>query len=460
MIYICRPAPLLFLGWESSHLPMRYTMLITLLLLGLPFAGLGQAYHNSISFSFVAEASLGKYKSRPYRWSVSMRYEPADTTTKLKIWAVQWGRQAGDFKKTDRFAQRILPNEWRTYTIQGTLAPQADLIYLYSGLEGNGRFFFDNLSLQVQAPDQTWQQVPLKNGDFERSPTPLAGYLIDPELKGKLPIGVVADLVTGQGMNQSQALRFTLVGSTLVKEPLPYGRNKAAGKYCQLNGVKLYYETYGTGEPLLLLHGNGESIHSFSKQIEDLAQHYQVIAVDTRAQGKSVDTLTTRLTYELFADDMKALLDSLRLPKANILGWSDGGNTGLLMALRYPTYVHKLVTMGANLYPATETVDGKMLRQSEQTRKLLDKKGDLQNKRLLTLVLTEPHMSYAEIEAIRAPTLVLAGEKDIIKEAHSKNIGAHIPDARVIILKGLTHYAPQENPALFNQTVLDFLAAK
>ena len=438
---------------------MRATLLF-LLLLGLPFAGLGQAFHSSANFSFVSPVSLGKYQGRPYRWSVSLRCEPADTTARLRIWAIQWGKQAGDFKKSDRFAQRILPNEWRTYTIEGTLAPQADLVYLYSGLEGNGRFFFDNLSLQVQASDQTWQNVPLKNGDFERSPTPLAGYLTSPELKGKLPGGVAADLVAGQGMDQSQALRFTLSGSTLVKEPLPYGKNKAAGKYCQVNGVKLYYETYGTGEPLLLLHGNGESIHSFSKQIDALAQHYHVIAVDTRAQGKSVDTLTARLTYELFADDMKALLDSLRLPKANILGWSDGGNTGLLLALRYPAYVHKLVTMGANLYPSAETVDGKMLRQSEQARKLLDKKGDLQHKRLLTLVLTEPHMSYAEIEAIRAPTLVLAGEKDIIKEAHTRNIAAHIPGAQVVILKGVTHYAPQENPALFNQTVLGFLTAK
>ena len=439
---------------------MRSKLLFALLLLGLPIAGLGQAYRSSTNFSFVAEASLGKYESRPYRWSVSTRYEPADTTAKVKIWAVQWGKQAGDFKKTDRFAQRILPNEWRIYTLEGTLAPQADLVYLYTGLEGNGRFFFDNLVLQVQAPDQTWQNVPLKNSDFEHSRTPLAGYVLDPQLKGQLPAGVVADLVAGLGINKSQALRLTLSGNQLVKVPLPYGRNKAAGKYCQLKGVKLYYETYGTGEPLLLLHGNGESIHSFSKQIEELSEHYQVIAVDTRAQGKSVDTLTARLTYELFADDMKALLDSLRLPKANVLGWSDGGNTGLLMALRYPTYVHKLVTMGANLYPSAETVDGKILRQSEQSRKLLDKKGDMKNKRLLTLVLTEPHMSYAEIKAIRAPTLVLAGEKDIIKEAHSKAIAAHIPGAQVVILKGVSHYAPQENPAIFNQTVLGFLAEK
>lgn len=88
-----------------------------------------------------------------------------------------------------------------------------------------------------------------------------------------------------------------------------------------------------------------------------------------------MDTLTARLTYELFADDTKALLDSLHIPKANILGWSDGGNTGLLMALKYPDRVQKLVTMGANLFPTTEAVDSKMLRQSEQARQALGKKA-------------------------------------------------------------------------------------
>ena len=437
---------------------MRATLLF-LLLLGLPFAGLGQAFHSSANFSFVSPVSLGKYQGRPYRWSVSLRCEPADTTARLRIWAIQWGKQAGDFKKTDRYASRIRPNEWRTYTIDGTLAPQADLVYLYAVLEGNGHFFFDNFALQVQTTNQRWQSVPLKNGDFERSPTPLAGYLLDPELKGKLPAGVVADLVPGQAMDQSRALRLTLSGGVLVNDPPAYGNNEAFGKYCQLTGVKLYYETYGTGEPLLLLHGNGESIHSFRKQIKDLAQHYQVIAVDSRAQGKSVDTLTARLTYELFADDMKTLLDSLRLPKASILGWSDGGNTGLLMALRYPGRVHKLVTMGANLFPTTEAVDGKMLRQSEQARQALAKKGD-PRQRLLTLVLTEPHLSYQALTAIKCPTLIMAGEKDIIKEAHTRAITAHIPQARVAILKGATHYAPQENAPLFNQAVLDFLAAE
>ena len=101
-----------------------------------------------------------------------------------------------------------------------------------------------------------------------------------------------------------------------------------------------------------------------------------------------------------------------------------------------------------------------MLRQTEQGRQALLKKGEVAQARLLTLVLTEPHLTYAELATIQAPTLVLAGEKYIIKQAHTQAIAAHLPHAQVVILPGVTHYAPQENPALFNKTVLDFLAQK
>jgi pimeloyl-ACP methyl ester carboxylesterase len=98
-----------------------------------------------------------------------------------------------------------------------------------------------------------------------------------------------------------------------------------------------------------------------------------------------------------------------------------------------------------------------MLRQSEQGRQTLLKQGKTAEARLLTLVLTEPHLTYEALATIQTPTLVLAGEKDIIKRAHTQAIGAHLPHAQVVILSGLTHYAPQENPALFNETVLKFL---
>ncbi|MBG8552999.1 alpha/beta fold hydrolase [Hymenobacter guriensis] len=240
-----------------------------------------------------------------------------------------------------------------------------------------------------------------------------------------------------------------------------YGSNRKAGHYATANGVRLYYETYGQGEPLLLLHGNGESIISFMQQIGTLAKEYRVIAVDTRDQGKSGSTRGT-LTYDLFADDMHALLATLRIPAAHILGWSDGGNTGLSMALRYPRQVKSLVTMGANLYADTTAVDAAMLKQvSQDHRKLMllapFNQAFRRGARLTAMLLNYPNTKPVQLQAITAPVLVLAGEKDIIREAHTRLIARSIPKGEVVILPGLTHYAPQENGPLFNETVLAFL---
>lgn len=97
----------------------------------------------------------------------------------------------------------------------------------------------------------------------------------------------------------------------------------------------------------MLLHGNSGSIIQFGEQILPLSQYYKVIAVDTRGQGKSGED-NRAPTYDLFADDMNALLDPLHLDSVDILGWSDGGNTGLIMAMKYPAKVHKLVTLLLN----------------------------------------------------------------------------------------------------------------
>lgn len=433
---------------------MQTKALLLFLLLGISSRGFSQAYHSSNSFFFLPQVPVKPFQGRPYRYQVSIKYVPTDTTAKVSLRAIQVGKTNYDFKQTDPFTGPLQPNEWHTYTIEGQIGTGVEKLWFYSIIDGNGQFLFDNLTLQVQTLTQAWQPIPIKNGDFEHSATPLAGYETG---RKDLPAGLAVALAPGQGPEQSQALRLTFSGGTLVKTTPRYGHNASAGHTCQLPGVKLYYETYGQGEPLLLLHGNGESINSFRRQIDAFAAHFRVIAVDTRAQGQSVDTLTVPLTYDLFATDMKTLLDSLHLPSAHVVGWSDGGNTGLLLAQHYPAYVRKLVTMGANLFPTTEAVEAKILRQSESGRQTLLKQGKTAQARLLTLVLTEPHLTYADLAMIQAPTLVLAGEKDIIKRAHTQAIAAHLPHAQAVILPGVTHYAPQENPTLFNKTVLDFL---
>ena len=151
---------------------------------------------------------------------------------------------------------------------------------------------------------------------------------------------------------------------------------------------------------------------------------------------------------------MLALLDALHLPAAHVVGWSDGGNTGLSLALHHPGRVKSLVTMGANLFADTTAIEGRLLRQVQKARH----HGPSRNRRLTALLADYPRMTPAELTALRVPTLVLAGEKDVIKEAHTRLIASSIPGAQLLILPGLTHYAPQEKPEVFNQVVLDFLA--
>src|SRR5258708_13807098 len=131
-----------------------------------------------------------------------------------------------------------------------------------------------------------------------------------------------------------------------------YGDTKAEGHYVNHRGIRLYYESYGKGDPLLLFHMNGESIKVFYNQIPYFSRYYHVIAVDSRAHGRSTDPADS-LSFEQMADDFNALCDSLHLDSCYVIGWSDGGISALLLALRQPEKVKTMIVSGPNLWPDT-----------------------------------------------------------------------------------------------------------
>jgi len=240
---------------------------------------------------------------------------------------------------------------------------------------------------------------------------------------------------------------------------LLYGNNN--GRRIKVEDGEIYYETYGKGSPLFLLHGNNENINSFREQIEPLSKHFKVIALDTRGQGNSVNYKSSPYTYEQFAIDLSAVMDALSIKKASLLGWSDGGNTALIFALKKPEKIEKMVLMGANLSPGSDAIEQDVIRIFENRRDSLMKRSDPESQnqlRLAELVLKEPHINTADLKSITKPVLVLAGEFDVVKKQHTMLIHSNLANARLEIIKGSDHYAPLKNPKAFNKVVLDFLA--
>src|SRR5674476_524831 len=174
------------------------------------------------------------------------------------------------------------------------------------------------------------------------------------------------------------------------------GNNEKVGRYVKIRGFNMYYETYGVGEPLLLIHGNGGSISNFMYQVPYFSKSYKVILADSRAQGKSVDA-SDSLSYELMADDLNALLDTLHLDSCYVIGWSDGGINGLLLAMRHPEKVKKLAVTGANLWPDSTAVDPFVynwaMKYNDSLKKMPPTPKLKHELKLLHLLSYEPHIS-------------------------------------------------------------------
>ena len=235
-----------------------------------------------------------------------------------------------------------------------------------------------------------------------------------------------------------------------------FGKNILAGKTLHLKDAYIYYEVYGKGEPLFLLHGNGGSIDAFTKEIPELSKHFKIIAMDTRAQGKSTDTSTEPLTYRKFADDVKALVDELGFKKINILGWSDGGNTGLEFAIKYPENIKKVITSGANVFP--NGVGEKMVEDMRNdVEKMKSEKKPANSIRLQELMVYEPKITTKQLNRIKAKVFVLAGENDLILRSHTDYIAKEIPNSKLKIYKGASHGVPIERAEELNKDVIEFL---
>lgn len=222
--------------------------------------------------------------------------------------------------------------------------------------------------------------------------------------------------------------------------------------------IEHFYIEKGQGEPLILLHGNGESCDYFQNQIEEFAKYYHVYALDTRGHGKTPRGKAP-FTIRQFAEDLSCFMEKREIDRAHLLGFSDGGNIAMVFALRYPERVNRLILNGANM-----SAEG--VKRSVQVpieigyriaRKFSAKSDQARgNAEMLGLMVNDPNVTAEELSRIKAKTLVIAGTRDMIREAHTKLIAESIPGAELAFIRG-NHFIAEKNAEAFNQKVLDFL---
>ena len=219
-----------------------------------------------------------------------------------------------------------------------------------------------------------------------------------------------------------------------------------------------YYIEKGIGEPLILLHGNGEDGSYFAHQMDAFAAHFHVIAIDTRGHGQTPRG-EAPFTIRQFADDLLVFMNEHHMEKAHLLGFSDGGNIAMVFALKYPERVGKLILNGANLNASgvkrkiqIPIEIGYRMAKLFAGRSRKAKK----NAEMLGLMVNDPNVKVEELSRIQNPTLVIAGDHDMIKDQHTRLIAQSIPGAELCILQG-NHFIANKNPQSFNEAVLRFL---
>lgn len=225
--------------------------------------------------------------------------------------------------------------------------------------------------------------------------------------------------------------------------------------------IKHNYIEAGSGEPLILLHGNGENSAYFEHQIAYFQKYYRVIALDTRGHGKT-ERGTASFTIAQFADDLHRFMQDKKIEKANIFGFSDGGNIALVFSLKYPKCVDKLILNGANLYSSgvKPTVQIPIIIGYKIASLFAGKSPEAKkNAEMLGLMVNDPNLTPEEISQIKNRTLVIAGTKDMIKTKHSRLIADSLPNSKLVFIPG-NHFIANKKPEQFNMEVERFLKEK
>ena len=389
-----------------------------LLWLLCPFLAMAQGTWASYS----SQLPTKEYWGHKFKFSASVKTGNLDDSASAKIWARvdrAQGKNAFFYNMDDK---PIKNKEWKTYTIEGVIDSNTTKLAFGTLTDFNGQFYYDDMRLDIETDKNTWKTV-YKN-DFQQE-------------KLDLHQGIQLPFNDGKNTNFTTSIEKKENNSYLKIEGnniINFGNNKKAGKYAEVNGIKLYYETYGSGQPLVILQGTIGSIQRVSHIYPELMKKYQVIAMDNRGVGKSTDT-DQPLTYETMASDINQLLEHLHIDSALVLGYHNGTNIGLLLAKEYPKKVKKLMTLGLHIQQDSDAFDQSVIARYEKRFK---ETQDPKAKKILALESKRdyPNMPFSELSKIKAPVLLIGADKGTIVKEHTLKISRSLPNAQFCYLPG------------------------
>jgi pimeloyl-ACP methyl ester carboxylesterase len=237
--------------------------------------------------------------------------------------------------------------------------------------------------------------------------------------------------------------------------------------FVSINGIRIWYATFGHGQPVLLLHGGLGNSNYWGNQVPALAKHYQVIVMDSRGHGRSTRNKQP-YSYELMASDVVGLMDFLKIKKAAVIGWSDGAIIGLDIAIHHPDRVTKLFAYAANSAPDGIRADlfkstlfnAYIARTKKEYKQLSATPKEYKSlfNQLSKMSATQPNFTKAQLRSISVPTWIVAGDHDeVVKRENTELIAATIPNAGLLIQPWVSHFAFLQDPQQFNKEILHFL---
>jgi len=252
----------------------------------------------------------------------------------------------------------------------------------------------------------------------------------------------------------------------LTLPPTPVLPTPTHSGYAAVDGIKIWYAEFGRGDPVILLHGGLANSNYWGNQVPALAAHYRVIVMDSRGHGRSTRNAEP-FGYDLMASDVIGLMDTLKIRKAAIIGWSDGAILGLDIAIHHPERMTKLFAFAANSDPGgvadiahSAVFNAYIARAAKEYETLSPTPREYGAflAQIEKMWATQPNFTAAQLEGIAVPVWIVDADHDeAIKRENTEFMAAHIPNAALLLQPGVSHFSFLQDPQQFNADVLHFL---